>query len=76
MSGMLVLTRKPGEEIHVGDVVITFLSVRGTSGRIGIQAPPNVRIVRGEHLKSKAGYEGDLRPCVAEIEQPETANTI
>jgi len=37
---MLVLTRKPGESIVIGDdVVIKVLSVEGESIRIGITAP-------------------------------------
>ena len=76
MSGMLVLTRKPGDTIHVGNVVITFLAARGTAGRIGILAPPSERILRGEHLESPKGYDGDLRPCMVEIESSNSANTI
>ncbi|OMH37579.1 carbon storage regulator [Tersicoccus sp. Bi-70] len=47
---MLVLTRKPGEKIMLGDdIVITFLENRGGEGiRIGIDAPRHVRIKRHE----------------------------
>lgn len=46
---MLVLTRKPKEEIRIGNgVTITILRVKGQSVRIGIDAPKNVQIVRGE----------------------------
>ncbi len=46
---MLVLTRKPSEEIHIGDgVTITILRVRGQCVRVGIKAPDDVRIVRAE----------------------------
>ncbi len=46
---MLVLTRKPTEEIHIGDgVTITILRVRGQCVRVGIKAPDDVRIVRSE----------------------------
>jgi carbon storage regulator len=52
---LLVLTRKHGERIHIGDdVVITVTSVRGGQVRLGIQAPPGVRIVRKELLKDPA----------------------
>lgn len=47
---MLVLTRKPGEKIMIGDdIVITFLESRGTDGiRIGIDAPRHLEIKREE----------------------------
>lgn len=47
---MLVLTRKPGEKIMLGDdIVITVLENRGGEGiRIGIDAPRHVRIKRHE----------------------------
>lgn len=46
---MLVLTRKPDETILIGDnIKITLLRIRGNSVRIGIEAPREVRVVRGE----------------------------
>lgn len=46
---MLVLTRKPREEIRIGNgITITILRVKGQSVRIGIDAPNDIRIVRGE----------------------------
>lgn len=49
---MLVLTRKTDEQILIGnDIKITLIRVRGNSVRIGIDAPREVRVVRGE-LKS------------------------
>ena len=46
---MLVLTRKLNEEILIGDdIKVTLIRVRGNTVRIGIEAPRDVRIVRGE----------------------------
>ena len=46
---MLVLTRKPGERLVIGDsVVITVVEVRGDNIRIGIDAPREVKVYRGE----------------------------
>lgn len=46
---MLVLTRKEGEQILVGDnVVITVNRIAGNRVAIGIEAPREVSIVRGE----------------------------
>jgi carbon storage regulator len=46
---MLVLSRKPMERIHIGDsVVITVLEIRGNTARIGIDAPKEIHVLRGE----------------------------
>ena len=46
---MLVLTRKLNQEILIGEnVKITVLKVKGNTVRLGIEAPREVRIVRGE----------------------------
>ncbi len=46
---MLVLTRKSGEAINVGDdITVTVLEVRGNQVRLGIQAPHAVIIHRKE----------------------------
>jgi carbon storage regulator len=46
---MLVLSRKEGELVHVGDgITVRVLKVRGGRVWIGIEAPPDVPILRGE----------------------------
>ncbi|MEQ8791237.1 MAG: carbon storage regulator CsrA [Pirellulaceae bacterium] len=46
---MLVLSRKLNEQIRIGaNVTITVLRVKGNAVRIGVEAPRNVRVVRGE----------------------------
>ncbi len=46
---MLVLSRKQNERIRVGDsVVVTVVRVSGDKVRIGIEAPPDVRVLRDE----------------------------
>jgi len=46
---MLVLTRKLGQSIVIGDEVeIVVLEVRGEQVRIGIKAPKNVTVHRKE----------------------------
>lgn len=50
---MLVLTRKPGERVLIGDdIVVTFLEARGDSIRIGIEAPSGIRIQRDEIVQA------------------------
>jgi carbon storage regulator len=46
---MLVLSRKPGEKVIIGDdITLTIEEVRGNRVRISIAAPDQVRILRGE----------------------------
>ncbi|MEN8720218.1 MAG: carbon storage regulator CsrA [Oceanococcaceae bacterium] len=51
---MLILTRKRGETILIGDnVTVTVLGVKGQQVRIGIDAPKDVNIHREEILTRK-----------------------
>jgi carbon storage regulator CsrA len=46
---MLVLTRKQEEKICIGNgITITVLKMKGQSVRLGIEAPKEVRVIRGE----------------------------
>lgn len=46
---MLILTRKVGESLLIGDdISITVLSVRGNQVKIGINAPKDVSVHREE----------------------------
>jgi carbon storage regulator len=46
---MLVLTRKYQEKIRIGDnITITVLRTKGKAVRLGIEAPSDVPVVRGE----------------------------
>ena len=46
---MLVLSRKQQQDIVIGDdIKITVLKVKGNTVRLGIEAPKDVRVVRGE----------------------------
>ncbi len=48
---MLVLSRKRGEEILIGDDIrISIVSIEGDRVRIGIDAPEKLEILRGELL--------------------------
>lgn len=51
---MLVLTRKPGEKIVIGDnIILTLLSCKGSHVRIGIEAPREVKAVRAELIERR-----------------------
>ena len=46
---MLVVTRKAGERIMIGDkVVVTVVRISGNIVRVGVEAPPECSIVRRE----------------------------
>ncbi len=46
---MLILTRKVGENLIIGDdVTVSVLGVKGNQVRIGIDAPKNVQVHREE----------------------------
>ena len=53
---MLVLTRRNGESIRIGDgIIVTILDQSGGQVKVGISAPPQVPIHREEiYLKIKA----------------------
>jgi carbon storage regulator len=53
---MLVLTRKKNERIHIGDgITVVVIEVRGKYVRLGIEANPWQRILRGELLPPTGG---------------------
>jgi carbon storage regulator len=46
---MLVLSRKTSQRIKLGDsIVVTVVRVTGDKVRLGIEAPPNVVVLREE----------------------------
>jgi carbon storage regulator CsrA len=46
---MLVLTRKHQEKIRIGDhITITVLKTKGKTVRLGIEAPAEIPVIRGE----------------------------
>ena len=67
---MLVLSRKVGERIQLGDqITVTLVKIQGNTVRLGIEAPPNMAVVR-EELKKRATDD-----AIAVSVVPETAGT-
>ncbi len=55
---MLVLTRKPGDKVLIGDSInVTVAAVKGDRVRLGFEAPKNVLILRAELANQQ-----ELRP--------------
>lgn len=49
---MLILTRRVGETLKIGDEVeVSILGVRGNQVRVGVEAPKNVAVHREEIYK-------------------------
>jgi len=56
---MLILSRKAGQGLVIGpDVTVTVIEISSGRVRIGIEAPQDVRIRRGE-LAERLDTEGD-----------------
>lgn len=63
---MLILTRRVGETVYVGDdVTITVLAVKGNQVRVGINAPKSVAVHREEiyeRIKRESGRQAKQVP--------------
>jgi carbon storage regulator len=66
---MLVLTRRAGESVMIGDdVVITVLEARGDVIRLGIEAPRDVQVHREEvYRELQAANQAAASPTDAEV---------
>jgi len=80
---MLVLTRRPGESIVVGEnIVVTVIEIKGGQVRIGIDAPREVDVyreeiyeqVRQENLTAIANAE-EIRRAVQDQSRPRDDDT-
>jgi carbon storage regulator len=58
---MLVLSRKLGERILIGDdIVLTVIRIKGDAVRIGVQAPVETRVDR-EEIRAAIRRDGERR---------------
>ena len=56
---MLVLSRRKGESIVIGNAVLTLLDTGRGRVRIGIEAPPDLAVMRGELVHTTAAHVAD-----------------
>jgi carbon storage regulator len=65
---MLVLSRKLGEKIVIGDnIVLTVVAIKGNQIRVGVEAPRKISVWRGElvleHQPTVVSRERELVPA-------------
>ncbi len=61
---MLVLSRKVGEKVVIGDnITVVINRVSGNRISLGIEAPADVRIVRGELAEVVKSFESGSAPA-------------
>jgi carbon storage regulator len=71
---MLVLSRKVGERIHVGDeIVLEIRRIAGNRVTLALDAPRSVRILRGELEQAAHAFRGPNQPSA---ERPQTTPTL
>ncbi len=72
---MLILTRRTGETLRIGDdVEVTVMAVNGSQVRIGIKAPRNVSVDR-EEIAERKHRERDPAPIDSACPNSSTANS-
>ncbi|MCA9082806.1 MAG: carbon storage regulator [Planctomycetaceae bacterium] len=65
---MLVLTRKSGEEIIIGEEIrIRIVEINGGRIRIGIEAPNDVRVLRSEIVSDSFASQVHDQKCVSDL---------
>lgn len=65
---MLILTRQVGEDIVIGEAVtVSVLGIKQGQVRLGIQAPKQIKVLRGELLN-------DADRSALDTEQPALGN--
>lgn len=70
---MLVLSRRKGESIKIGDnITVTIIDIRGDKIQIGVEAPRNISVHRDEiatliqnKIKEASNLEASVNPAAS-----------
>ncbi|MCC7336822.1 MAG: carbon storage regulator [Pirellulaceae bacterium] len=67
---MLVLSRKVGEKLVIdGNITVEVVRIQGNRITLGLVAPADVKILRGELNQKQATVQVDVTPGVSNTEQ-------
>ena len=73
---MLILTRRVGETVMIGDeVAVTVLRVKGNQVRLGVNAPKSISVQREEIFQRMKRENGQSDPSEQTTEAAESAHT-
>lgn len=66
---MLILTRRVGETLMIGDEVsVTVLGVKGNQVRLGVNAPKDIAVHR-EEIYQRIQHERSIQSSMGHLEQ-------
>lgn len=72
---MLVLSRKQQQEVVIGDnIKITVVKIKGNTVRLGIEAPRDVKVIRGELPRLPETAAAPEEHVELEVDQEQFAN--
>ena len=67
---MLVLSRKVGEKlVFDGNITVEVVKIQGNRITLGLVAPSDVKILRGELNQKQAAVQVEETPVVSKIDQ-------
>ena len=74
---MLVLSRKDDQSIVIGEnIEITVLAIEGNSVKLGISAPEDVKVLRGELWTAIIEQQELARRLADQDEEPQTFSQL
>jgi carbon storage regulator len=74
---MLVLSRKEGQRVMIGDSIVVIVNrIAGNRISLGIEAPPSVRVMRGELEPAPVEQETSEGLVLMDVEGEGTFDSI